>query len=256
MELKNKTAIITGGASGLGMATVRRLHEQGVKTVVADLNQDAGYILVEELKKDIMYVKMDITDTNDIEKMVAQAHDRFEAIHILVNCAGTGFPMRLINKDQPHDIEVFRKLIAVNLTGNFDVMRLVAFNMQHNNPVNPEGERGVIINTASAAAFDGQIGQAAYAASKAGIIGLTLPAARDLAVCGIRVCAVAPGSFDTPLLQSASDRVKRSLLDQQPFPNRFGRPDEFAMLVQQIIENPMLNGETIRLDGAMRMAPK
>jgi len=256
MELKNKTAIVTGGASGLGMATVRALHGKGVRVVVADINQERGQSLTKELGKNALFVKMDITDTIDIEKMVSQACDKFEAIHILVNCAGTGFPSRLINKVQPHDIEVFRKLIAVNLTGSFDVMRLAAFEMQRNRPVNPEGERGVIINTASAAAYDGQIGQTAYAASKAGLVGLTLPAARDLSVCGIRVCTIAPGSFDTPLLQLAPDNIKTALLEQQPFPKRFGRPEEYAMLVQQIVENPMLNGETIRLDGAMRMGPR
>ena len=256
MKINQKTAVITGGASGLGKATAERLHQHGGNIVIADLNEDAGQALVVELKERALFVKTDITRTDEVASMIAQALDKFSAIHFLVNCAGTGFPMRTIGKEAPHDINIFRKIIDINLIGNFDVMRWAAFHMQKNEPDNPEGERGVVINTASAAAFDGQIGQVSYAASKAAIVGMTLPAARDLAICGIRVCTIAPGNFDTPLLQAAPDELKSSLTDQQPFPKRFGKPDEYAMMVQQIIENPMLNGETIRLDGAMRMSPK
>jgi NAD(P)-dependent dehydrogenase (short-subunit alcohol dehydrogenase family) len=255
MEIRGKTALITGGVSGLGEATSRRLHLLGANVVMVDLNEERGRSLSQELGERAFFVKGDVTNSQDVRGAVEVAVQRFGAIHVAVNCAGIGAPAKVVGKEGPHDLEHFVKIIQVNLVGTFDVLRWAAFYMTRNEP-NEEGERGVIINTSSIAAFEGQIGQVAYSASKAGIVGLTLPAARELARYGIRVVTIAPGTFDTPLLAALPEQVRISLGQQIPFPPRLGKPVEFAMLVQHIIENPVLNGETIRLDGALRMPPK
>jgi len=255
MEIKGKTALITGGVSGLGEATSRRLHLLGANVVMVDLNEERGRSLSQELGERAFFVKGDVTNSQDVRGAVEVAVQRFGAIHVAVNCAGIGAPAKVVGKEGPHDLEHFVKIIQVNLVGTFDVLRWAAFYMTRNEP-NEEGERGVIVNTSSIAAFEGQIGQVAYSASKAGIVGLTLPAARELARYGIRVVTIAPGTFDTPLLAALPEQVRISLGQQIPFPPRLGKPVEFAMLVQHIIENPVLNGETIRLDGALRMPPK
>jgi 3-hydroxyacyl-CoA dehydrogenase/3-hydroxy-2-methylbutyryl-CoA dehydrogenase len=255
MEIRGKTALITGGVSGLGEATSRRLHLLGANVVMVDLNEERGRSLSQELGERAFFVKGDVTNSQDVRGAVEVAVQRFGAIHVAVNCAGIGAPAKVVGKEGPHDLEHFVKIIQVNLVGTFDVLRWAAFYMTRNEP-NEEGERGVIVNTSSIAAFEGQIGQVAYSASKAGIVGLTLPAARELARYGIRVVTIAPGTFDTPLLAALPEQVRISLGQQIPFPPRLGKPVEFAMLVQHIIENPVLNGETIRLDGALRMPPK
>jgi 3-hydroxyacyl-CoA dehydrogenase/3-hydroxy-2-methylbutyryl-CoA dehydrogenase len=255
MEIRGKTALITGGVSGLGEATSRRLHLLGANVVMVDLNEERGRSLSQELGERAFFVKGDVTNSQDVRGAVEVAVQRFGAIHVAVNCAGIGAPAKVVGKEGPHDLEHFVKIIQVNLVGTFDVLRWAAFYMTRNEP-NEEGERGVIVNTSSIAAFEGQIGQVAYSASKAGIVGLTLPAARELARYGIRVVTIAPGTFDTPLLAALPEQVRISLGQQIPFPPRLGKPVEFAMLVQHVIENPVLNGETIRLDGALRMPPK
>jgi NAD(P)-dependent dehydrogenase (short-subunit alcohol dehydrogenase family) len=255
MEIQGKTALITGGVSGLGEATARLLHGLGANVVLLDVNQQRGQALCAELGDRAAFAPADVTDTSQVQSAVATAVEKFGAVHVAVNCAGVGTPAKVVGKDGPHDLQHFVRVLQINLVGTFDVLRWAAFHMTRNQP-DPEGERGVIVNTASIAAFEGQIGQVAYAASKAGIVGLTLPAARELARFGIRVVTIAPGTFDTPLLAGLPEQVRTSLGQQIPFPPRLGRPHEFAMLVQQIIQNPVLNGETIRLDGALRMPPK
>jgi len=255
MQIQGATAIVTGGASGLGGATAERLHSAGARVVIVDFNQDTGRAMIEKLGDRAVFARADVTVTEQVQAAVDLAMNKFGKIDILVNCAGTGFSMRTVTKDGPHPIEIFKKIIDINLIGTFDMTRLAAFQMTKNTP-NEDGERGVIVNTASDAAFEGQIGQAAYSASKAGVVGMTLTIARDLSGVGIRVCTIAPGTFDTPLLARLPENVKLSLGQQNPFPKRLGKPVEFAMLAQQIIENPMLNGETIRLDAAIRMQPR
>ncbi len=255
MKINGSVGIVTGGASGLGAATVEMLHQNGAKVMIADLNVDGAEALAEKLGDGAVYCKVDVTNTEEVQACIQQTRETFDAIHILVNCAGTSFPMKTVGKNGPHDLNVFKKVVEINLIGTFDTLRLAAFHMQDNEP-NDDMERGVIINTASVAAFDGQIGQACYSASKAGIVGMTLPIARDLARSGIRICTIAPGLFDTPLLAALPDEAKTSLGKQTPFPPRLGRPEEYAQMTKAIIENTMLNGETIRLDGAIRMAPK
>lgn len=255
MKINGSVGIVTGGASGLGAATVEMLHQNGAKVMIADLNVDGAEALVEKLGDGAVCCKVDVTNTEEVQACIQQTRETFDAIHILVNCAGTSFPMKTVGKNGPHDLNVFKKVVEINLIGTFDTLRLAAFHMQDNEP-NDDMERGVIINTASVAAFDGQIGQACYSASKAGIVGMTLPIARDLARSGIRICTIAPGLFDTPLLAALPDEAKTSLGKQTPFPPRLGRPEEYAQMTKAIIENTMLNGETIRLDGAIRMAPK
>lgn len=255
MEIRGTTALITGGVSGLGEATSRRLHLLGANVVMVDLNEERGRSICQELGERACFVKADVTNTSEVKGAVVCALEKFGSIHVAVNCAGIGAPAKVVGKEGPHDLEHFVRIIQVNLIGTFDVLRWTAFYMSRNEP-NAEGERGVIINTSSIAAFEGQIGQVAYSASKAGIVGLTLPAARELARYGIRVVTIAPGTFDTPLLAALPEQVRKSLGEQIPFPPRLGKPVEFAMLVQHIIENPVLNGETIRLDGALRMPPK
>ncbi|MFH1089992.1 MAG: 3-hydroxyacyl-CoA dehydrogenase [Pseudomonadota bacterium] len=255
MNIKDKIAVVTGGASGLGAATAEMLHQNGAKVMITDLNEEGGRALAGRLGQGAAFARMDVTKTQEVQAGIQKTMDAFGAIHILVNCAGVSPGMKTVGKDGPHDLDLFIKTIYINLIGTFDALRLAAFHMQNNEP-NEEGERGVIINTASVAAFEGQIGQVAYATSKAGVVGMTLPVARDLARTGIRVCTIAPGIFDTPMLASLPENVRASLGQQVPFPPRLGRPVEYAMLARAIIENPVLNGETIRLDGAIRMAPK
>jgi NAD(P)-dependent dehydrogenase (short-subunit alcohol dehydrogenase family) len=259
MNFTNTTALVTGGASGLGEATVRMLAGQGANVIIADLNQERGYALADELGKQVRFCLTNVTDESDVQAAINRAVDTFGGLHINVNCAGVAEARKTLGKVDgvygAHSLPAFQKVIAVNLIGTFNAIRLSALAMERNEP-NAEGERGVIINTASVAAYDGQMGQAAYSASKGGIVGMTLPIARDLARSGIRVMTIAPGLFETPLLASLPEEARLSLGQQVPFPSRLGRPTEYAQLAKSIIENPMLNGEVIRLDGAIRMGPK
>jgi 3-hydroxyacyl-CoA dehydrogenase / 3-hydroxy-2-methylbutyryl-CoA dehydrogenase len=255
MRIDGAGAIIAGGASGLGEATARRLHEGGARVVIADLNAEKGKALAAELGERARFVEANVTDPEAVEAAVAAAADADGGLRISVCCAGIGWAQRTTGKQGPHDLQIFRNVIEVNLIGTFNVLRLAATAMNENEP-DDEDERGVCIQTASIAAFDGQIGQVAYSASKGGIVGVTLPAARDLASRGIRVNTIAPGLFDTPLLAALPEENRKALGDQIPFPSRLGRPEEFAELACHIAENPMLNGETIRLDGALRMPPR
>jgi NAD(P)-dependent dehydrogenase (short-subunit alcohol dehydrogenase family) len=255
MQIAGSVFLISGGASGLGAATVRLLVENGAKVIIADVNHAAGQEMARLLGEPVRYVPTDVTDEAAVQNAVAEARRAFGGLHGVVNCAGIGPPERVVGKNGPHALGTFARVIQINLIGTFNVIRLAAAQMQHNEP-GPGSERGVIVSTASVAAFDGQIGQAAYSASKGGIVSMTLPIARELARFGIRVMAIAPGIFDTPLLAGLPEEARQSLGQQVPFPPRLGQPGEFAALVRHIVENQMLNGEVIRLDGAMRMAPK
>jgi len=251
MRIEGVSALVAGGASGLGAATARRLHAAGAAVTVADLNAERGEALVAELGDRATFVRCDVTDAEQVEAAVATA----EGLRISVCCAGIGWAEKTAGKRGPHGLEPFATVVRVNLIGTFNVLRLAAAAMLANEP-GAEGERGVCVSTASIAAYDGQIGQIAYAASKGGIVGMTLPAARDLAGSGIRVCTIAPGLFDTPLLAGLPEDARSALGAQIPYPSRLGRPEEYAALVAHIVENPMLNGEVIRLDGALRMPPR
>lgn len=259
MQLQNSTALITGGASGLGEATARLFLSQGANVVILDLNETSGKELEREFSGKLVFVKTDVANEVNVKHAVDSAIEAFGSIQIIVNCAGIAMARKTIGKVDgiygPHALEAFEKTIRVNLTGTFNVIRLAAFEMEKN-AVNADGERGVIINTASVAAYDGQIGQAAYAASKGGIVSMTLPLAREFAKAGIRVMTIAPGLFETPLLMDLPEEARISLGQQVPFPSRLGRPSEYALLAKSIVENPMLNGEVIRLDGAIRMGAK
>lgn len=255
MQLKDVKALVTGGASGLGGACVRRLIQEGAKVVIVDLNAELGESVAKELGESARFVKANVASEADMQNAVKTAVDAFGGLNVLINCAGIGNAERVVGKNGPASLEGFTRVIQVNLIGTFNSIRLAATAMNENQP-NEGGERGVIINTASVAAFDGQIGQTAYSASKGGVVGMTLPIARDLARSGIRVVTIAPGLFDTPLLAGLPEPAKTSLGQQVPFPPRLGQPPEYAALAMHIIENEMLNGETIRLDGAIRMAPK
>ena len=255
MQLAQHTFLVTGGASGLGAACVRRFLTQGANVVIADINDGAGRTLAQELGRSTIYVRTDVTDESSVQTALDEARKSFGDLRGVVQCAGIVHGEKLLAKDKPHALGTFAKTVGVNLIGTFNVMRLAAAALANNAPT-PGGERGVIINTASVAAFEGQIGQAAYAASKGGVVSMTLPAARELAKQGIRVMAIAPGIFDTPMLASLPEPVRTSLGQQVPFPPRLGRPEEYAALAQHIIENEMLNGTVIRLDGAVRMAAK
>ena len=253
MQIKNSVFLVTGGASGLGEATARMAAENGAKIVIVDMQAEAGEKLAKELGG--RYAKADVTSEADGKAAVALALKEFGGLHVLVNCAGIAVAERTVGKDAPHSLASFTKVVNVNLIGTFNMIRLAADAMVKAGP-NAAGERGVIVNTASVAAFDGQIGQAAYSASKGGVVGMTLPIARDLSRNGIRVCTIAPGLFETPMLKGLPKEAQESLGKQVPFPSRLGRPTEYAQLVRAIVEIEMLNGETIRLDGAIRMAPK
>jgi NAD(P)-dependent dehydrogenase (short-subunit alcohol dehydrogenase family) len=252
MQIKGNAFIVAGGASGLGAATARMLAANGAAVLIADLQVDAGAALAAELGG--RFVRCDVGSEADGNAAVAAAQ-ALGPLRGLINCAGIAPAAKVVGKEGPHPLELFRKTVDINLTGTFNMARLAAAAMAHSEPV-AEGERGVIVNTASVAAYDGQIGQAAYAASKAAIVGLTLPMARDLARSGIRVMTIAPGIFETPMLLGMPQDVQDALGKTVPFPSRLGRPDEYAQLVRAIIENIMLNGETIRLDGAIRMQAK
>ncbi|REA61339.1 3-hydroxyacyl-CoA dehydrogenase [Dyadobacter luteus] len=259
MLLQNATALITGGASGLGEATARLFLSEGARIVVLDVNEAAGKTLEDEFPNRLKFIKANVSDEVDIKLAINKALETFGSINIVVNCAGVAPVGKTIGKVDgvygPHSLEAFEKTIKVNLVGTFNVIRLAAFAMEQNQP-NSEGERGVIINTASVAAYDGQIGQVAYAASKGGIVSMTLPIARDLSKSGIRVMTIAPGLFETPLMLGLPEEARISLGEQVPFPARLGKPHEYALLAKSIVENPMLNGEVIRLDGAIRMGPR
>ncbi|MBI2383142.1 MAG: 3-hydroxyacyl-CoA dehydrogenase [Gammaproteobacteria bacterium] len=255
MKIQGSTFLVTGGASGLGAATARRLVKLGARVLIADLGENAGRQLAHELGDNAWFEKVDVTSEADVQRAVVATLDHYRALHGVVNCAGIAVGEKVVGKEGPHALASFARCININLVGTFNVLRLAAEAMSKQ-PANEEGERGVIVNTASVAAFDGQIGQAAYAASKAGVVGMTLPVARELARYGIRCVTVAPGLFETPMMAGLPKDVQDSLGKTVPFPARLGRPAEFALLAQQVIENPMLNGETIRLDGALRMAPK
>ncbi len=255
MRLADSGFIVTGGASGLGEATVRLLVAGGARVVIADLQAERGAALEHELGHNTVFARTDVTSEADARSAVQAAITRFGGLQGLVNCAGIAVASRIVGKDGPHALEPFVRTVTVNLIGTFNMIRLAAAAMAEAAP-NEAGERGVIINTASIAAFDGQIGQAAYAASKGGVVGMTLPLARDLARHGIRVVTIAPGIFQTPMMSGLPPEAQESLGAMVPFPARLGRPGEYAALARHIIENEMLNGEVIRLDGALRMAPK
>lgn len=255
MQIAGSGILVTGGASGLGAATVRRLVAAGAHAIIADLNPDTGEALARELGASARFVSTDVTSEESMRAAIETAVSELGGLRVVVNCAGIAIAEKVIGKGGVHDLQRFSKVIQVNLIGVFNSLRLAAEAMSKNEP-SEEGERGVIINTASVAAFEGQIGQIAYAASKGGVAAMTLPAARDLSTYGIRVMTIAPGIFDTPMLAGLPEPARVSLGQQVPFPSRLGRPEEYAQLVQSIVENPMLNGEIIRLDGAIRMAPR
>jgi NAD(P)-dependent dehydrogenase (short-subunit alcohol dehydrogenase family) len=255
MRIEDSVFLITGGGSGLGLAAARQLLGQGGKVLLLDINAEAGQRAAAELGEGARFVQADITREEDGRVAVAQALEAFGAVHGLVNCAGIAPAEKILGRSGVHGLDSFRRTVEVNLIGSFNLLRLAAEAMAQN-PPNAEGERGVIVNTASVAAFDGQIGQAAYAASKGGVAAMTLPAARELARSGIRVMCIAPGIFETPMMAGMPQEVRDSLAAGVPFPPRLGRPEEYAALVLHIVENPMLNGEVIRLDGALRMAAK
>ena len=255
MQLAGSVAVITGGASGLGAATARLFAGAGARLALWDLNAEAGNALAAELGPNGLFVKTDVTNSDDVQRALTQVQEQFSSVHMVINCAGIATAERVIGRQGPLPLERFVQVIQINLIGTFNVIRLAAALMMHNTP-NAEGERGVIVNTASVAAFEGQIGQPAYAASKAGVAGMTLPIARELASYGIRVVAIAPGVFDTPMVAGLPEPARQALSAAVPFPSRLGRPDEYAALARHIVENVMLNGETIRLDGALRMGPR
>jgi NAD(P)-dependent dehydrogenase (short-subunit alcohol dehydrogenase family) len=253
VDVAGITALVTGGASGLGLATVERLVKAGARAVIVDLPSSQGKDVATRLGSEVVFVPGDVTDEDEMAAAVAAAQE-LGTLRAVVNCAGIGNAFKTVGKKGAFPLDAFRRVVEVNLIGTFNVLRLGAEAMATTEPV--DGERGVVVNTASVAAFDGQIGQASYSASKGGIVGMTLPIARDLASLQIRVCTIAPGLFETPLLGQLPQEARDSLGAQVPHPSRLGQPEEYAALVQHIVENPMLNGETIRLDGAIRMPPR
>ncbi|MCS6766127.1 MAG: 3-hydroxyacyl-CoA dehydrogenase [Candidatus Protistobacter heckmanni] len=255
MRLEGSVFLVTGGASGLGEAVARHFHGAGARVGIADLNEAAGKALAAELGARAAFFRCDVSSEADAAQAVDGAVSTFGALHGLVNCAGIAPGEKVLGKQGPHRLDSFSLAIRVNLIGSFNMLRLSAQAMARNEP-NAAGERGVVINTASIAAFDGQIGQAAYAASKGGVVGMTLPIARELASSGIRVATIAPGLFLTPMMKGLPQQVQDSLAENTPFPKRLGRPEEYAQLARHIVENEMLNGEVIRLDGAVRLAPR
>ncbi|SNS97550.1 3-hydroxyacyl-CoA dehydrogenase [Pseudomonas segetis] len=255
MQVEQRVFLITGGSSGLGLATARKLVDAGAKVVLADINAEAGQQRATELGDNALFVAVDITQEDATRMAIDRAVEHFGGLHGLVNCAGIAPAEKLLGRNGVHGLESFRKVIDINLIGTFNMLRLAAEAIARNQP-QADGERGVMINTASVAAFDGQIGQAAYAASKSAVVGLTLPLARELARSGIRVMCIAPGIFETPMMAGMPQEVRESLAANVPFPPRLGKPEEYASLVLHIVQNSMLNGETIRLDGALRMSAK
>ncbi|MEI4769053.1 SDR family NAD(P)-dependent oxidoreductase [Psychrobacillus sp. FJAT-51614] len=256
MNIKGKVAVVTGGASGLGLATATSLVEQGAKVVLFDLNEINAKKACDELGQSVTYFIVNVSDSEFVQTAIQQTIERHGAIHICINCAGVGTPQKTIGRSGVMPLENFKQVIDINLVGTFNVLRLAAAEMTKNEPLPESGERGIIINTASVAAFDGQMGQAAYGASKAGVAGMTLPIARDLSAYGIRINTIAPGLFRTPMAASLSDKVVEKLESMVEFPKRLGRPQEYASLVKFIIENEYINGEVIRLDGGIRMSPR
>ena len=255
MNITDKVALVTGGASGLGLATVKGLVAKGASAVIVDLPSSDGETVAKELGESVRFSPADVTNEGEVQAAVDLAASEFGGLHVVVNCAGVGFPGRVLTREgAANDLERFEFVVRVNLIGTFNVLRLAAAQMAKQDPV--DEERGVIVNTASIAAFDGQIGQAAYAASKGGVVGMTLPIARDLATKQIRCVTIAPGTFDTPMLAGLPEEARAKLAEGIPNPHRLGNPDEYALLVTQIVENPYLNGEVIRLDGALRMPPR
>ncbi|MGJ7911824.1 3-hydroxyacyl-CoA dehydrogenase [Neobacillus sp. LXY-1] len=255
MQIQYTKAIVTGGASGLGEATVRNIIKKGGRAVIFDQSAERGLQLQTELGEAVLFLKTDVTEEAAIQKAVQKAVEFLGEVNTVVNCAGIGIAEKVLGRKGVHDLSLFSRVININLIGSFNVIRLAAEAMVKND-ANEQNERGVIINTASVAAFEGQIGQAAYSASKGGIVGMTLPIARELSRYGIRVMTIAPGLFHTPMFDTLPEEARDALGKMVPFPPRLGFPNEYAQLVQSIIENPMLNGETIRLDGAIRMQPK
>ncbi|QRF76126.1 3-ketoacyl-(acyl-carrier-protein) reductase [Thermoplasmatales archaeon] len=253
MEISERLFVITGGSSGLGAAVARNIHKNGGKVIIADLDQANGDVVAKETSG--QFIKTDVTSEESVRNLFSQSTREKGAVYGLVNCAGIAIAEKVVGKNGVHSLQSFSRVIGINLIGTFNAIRIFAEYAVKNQP-NADGERGVIINTSSIAAFEGQIGQAAYSASKGGIVGMTLPIARDLAGFGIRVVTIAPGIFDTPLLGKLPPEVRETLGKQVPFPSRLGRPEEFAALAVHIIENAMINGETIRLDGAIRMPPR
>ena len=254
MRIEEKVALVTGGASGLGRATVEELHGAGASAVIVDLPGSQGEALAAELGDRARFAPANVTSEEEVRAAVDLAEQAFGGLHIAVNCAGIGWAGRVVDRNGPHPLDLFTQVVHVNLIGTFNVIRLAAERMTAHEP--EDEERGVIVNTSSVAAFDGQIGQVAYAASKGGVVSLTLPVARDLAGRQIRCVTIAPGTFDTPMMALMPDEQRQALADQIPHPRRLGRPSEFAALVRAIVENPALNGEVIRLDGALRMPPR
>ena len=255
MEINGCIAIVTGGASGLGEACVRQLVNDGAKVSIFDLAPDNGHKLADELGDGVIFCKTDVADRSSVAAAVSKTIETFAAIHIVINCAGVGIPEKVLGKEGPMSMDLFNRTLQINLCGTMNVISLAAEKMVTNSP-NADGEKGVVINTSSIAAFEGQIGQAAYSASKAGIVGMTLPIAREFADYGVRVMTIAPGLFDTPMMAGLPEKVKEALNLMIPFPKRLGKPTEFALLAKHIIENPILNGEIIRLDSAIRMATR
>jgi NAD(P)-dependent dehydrogenase (short-subunit alcohol dehydrogenase family) len=256
MEIRGLGAVVTGAGSGLGEATARALAERGARVAVLDLGSSRGAEVARALGGESLFMEADVTQPAQVEAALDRALAAFGALHVAVSCAGIGWASRTVDRDgNPHALDPFARVVQVNLIGTFNVARLAAARMAKSTP-NAHGERGVLVHTASVAAFDGQIGQVAYAASKGGVVGMTLPIARDLAAVGIRCCTIAPGLFGTPMLMALPEPQRQALASSIPFPRRLGDPTEYAALACHIIENPMLNGETIRLDGALRMAPR
>ena len=255
MNIFDKVAIVTGGASGLGMACVRLMVQKGGRAAIFDLNEEKAESLVDEYKGKVCFIKTNVADDQNVKHAVQEVMETFGAVHFTINCAGIGFPEKVIGKDGPMPMDKFEKTMAVNLSGTLNVIRHATLKMMENDP-NADGEKGVIINTSSIAAYEGQIGQVAYTASKAALVGITLPLAREFADYGIRVVTIAPGIFDTPILAWVPEKAKAALASKIPFPKRFGDPKEFAALAGHILENPIINGETIRLDGSLRMADR
>lgn len=256
MNIEDKVVVITGGASGLGQATAEAVVARGGHVMILDRDVSRAAAVVESLGAKSACVECDVTSEQSVRDAIAATIERFKAIHVCVNCAGVGSAMKTVGREnKPHELGVFEMVVKINLIGTFNVLRLAAAEMARNEP-GPDDERGVIINTASVAAFDGQVGQVAYAATKGGVVGMTLPIARDLAGLGIRCNTIAPGIFNTPLMNAAPDKVKMPLIEMTQFPKRLGHPPEYAALVCHIVENTFMNGETIRLDGAIRMQPR